>query len=608
MRKIPQICTIYELMIAMKNYLKKAHPQVHLFCAFSLFIFLSIWTLLSAVWANRAYQDSWILESLLIPLLLTVLCFIVVVYISSNIQIVTTATMILTFLFFALPSLKYIAPYGSAIDVSAHMSLIRHIADTGQVDPSNVYQYTTGFHVLPAILGRLSGGDPERFVKVIPALLGSLVPAIYCLVLRRIEAPTDLNKIIIVLSGLSLPPLYSLNGTTFTTPLFVFFFCLLLIRYFESPWIQRNAFALTVLLLLVGATIIIWHPSSSLVLVFITITSGLLARALGFSNDKGEALWRIGLLILVGTFSYWMFKADLVWEHFVRNLYLTLQSELTPDLVPKRLFELSFVEQIQIGLYTHVRDVLFIGMGSLGFLLQMRASSHANRGNRVGRLLAILWLSSLLMVTVIFAAGFGSQGYRRFLNYIVVFSPWLAGFGMWSSMKVFSAQVPKAKTTFMAAGSLLIIILISGVQLFPYQPALPAISVTENNDMGTPVMWMHQVNTSYQYQMLDYALHQLPENVKLTADYVGQRQSGIFFNRQAQSRIQRLETPLAGSVVLLHWPGQAGPYFEQAGSRSIDAISNWRSYPGIMTIYDNGGSFILFDPIGVVKVSRVESE
>ncbi|HUM67380.1 MAG TPA: hypothetical protein PLK31_00865 [Chloroflexota bacterium] len=592
----------------MKNDPKKAYPQAHVSCAFSLFLLLAIWTLLSAAWSNRVYQDSWILEGLFIPLLLTVLSFFWVVLGSSNIQIVTVVTMILTFLFFVLPSLKYVTPYGSAIDVSAHISLVRYIAETGQVDPSNVYQHTAGFHVLPAILGRLSGLDPERYVKVIPPFLGSLVPAIYYLVLRRIEAPSGLKKIIIVLSGLSLPLLYSLNGTTFTTPLFLFFLFLLLLRHFESPWTERNAFALTILILLVGTTIIFWHPSSSLVIIFVMLVGGLWVRASGSSNDNGEALWRIGLLIFVGTFSYWIFKADLVWEHFVSNLYLSLQPELTPDLVPKRLFELSLVEQIQIGLYSHARDVLFIALGAVGFLFQMRSRGQSGDFNRLGRGLAIFWLSSLLMVAAVFFIGFGSQGYRRFLNYIVILSPWLAGSGIWHSIKILSLQIPSAKKVITVMGILLITVFVSGMQLFPYQPGIPAISTNEDGRMDTPALWMHQVNTSYQYQMLDYALHQLPGNVKLTADYVGQRQSGIFFDKQAQSRIQRLETPLAGSVALLHWPGMAGPYFEQAGSRSTEAIAGWRSHFGVMTIYDNGGSFILFDPIGVVRVSRMESK
>lgn len=596
-------------MITMKQNLKKAYRQSHQPYTFSLFLLLTVWTLFSAVWSNRAYQDSWILEGLFVPLLLTVVCFIGVVLTSSSIQAVTVATMTLTFLFFALPSLKYVTPYGSAIDVSAHMSLVRHIVETGQVDPSNVYQYTAGFHVLPAILAKLSGLDPERYVKVVPPFLGSLVPAIYYLVLNRIEAPSSLKKIIIVLSGLNLPLLYSLNGTTFTTPLYIFFLFLFLLRHFESPWTGRNTFALTILILLVGATIIIWHPSSSLGVIFIMAVGGLVTRVLGSSNDKGEALWRIGLLIFVGTFTYWIFKADLVWEHFVKNLFLSLQPELTPDLVPKRLFELSLVEQVQIGLYSHARDVLFIALAAVGFLLQMRSRIQSSDFNRLARVVAIFWLTGFLMVGVVFFVGFGSQGYRRFLNYIVILSPLLAGFSMWwCSLKLFSPQGPKAKRGMASVGVLLIIILLSGMQLFPYQPGVPTISTNEGIPTDTPVLWMHQVNTAYQYQMLDFALYHLPDNVSLAADAVGQRQSGIFFDKQAQSRIRRLEIPLAGSVSLLHWPGIAGPYFEQAGSRSTKAIAGWRSHPGVMTVYDNGGSFILFDPLGVIKVSSVESK
>ena len=80
----------------------------------------------------------------------------------------------------------------------------------------------------------------ENFLKVLPAYFGSLVPFIYYLVLRRIEAPFNLKKGIITLSGLSLPPLDELGGTSFTTPLFVYLVVLLAFRELKIPCVDRN--------------------------------------------------------------------------------------------------------------------------------------------------------------------------------------------------------------------------------------------------------------------------------------------------------------------------------------------------------------------------------
>jgi hypothetical protein len=113
----------------------------------------------------------------------------------------------------------------------------------------------------------------------------------------------------------------------------------------------------------------------------------------------------------------------------------------------------------------------------------------------------------------------------------------------------------------------------------------------------TPILWLHEVNTAYQYYMLRFALEELAQDEQLVADYIGHRQSRMFFGTVAQNRVRRTvnqeEKP---SYLLLHWPGRPGAYAEQAEFRSRGAIEAWRGRPGMSTVYDNGGSFILYYP------------
>lgn len=52
----------------------------------------------------------------------------------------------------------------------------------------------------------------------------------------------------------------------------------------------------------------------------------------------------------------------------------------------------------------------------------------------------------------------------------------------------------------------------------------------------------------------------------------------------------------APAFLVLHWPGAAGPYMEQAEFRSVEVLRAWRDRPGVSTVYDNGGSFVLYYP------------
>ena len=57
------------------------------------------------------------------------------------------------------------------------------------------------------------------------------------------------------------------------------------------------------------------------------------------------------------------------------------------------------------------------------------------------------------------------------------------------------------------------------------------------------------------------------------------------------------------AFILLRRPGVAGAYMEQVEHRSGEAIEALRASQGMSTIYDNGGSFVLYYAGSAAEIS-----
>ena len=109
--------------------------------------------------------------------------------------------------------------------------------------------------------------------------------------------------------------------------------------------------------------------------------------------------------------------------------------------------------------------------------------------------------------------------------------------------------------------------------------------------------------------MLDFGLNRLPTNTQLITDYFGNRQAMLFFGHQARDSARRTTNQrLEPAYLLLHLPGEAGAYAEQAEYRSFAAIQSWIQSPNMSKVYDNSCSFILFSPDNAEFPLRLESD
>jgi hypothetical protein len=476
-----------------------------------------------------------------------------------------------------------------------HTSAVRVLSQTGQLDPSSWYNNTPGFHIVVAMLSQLSKVPADLWGKLLPPLLGCIVPLAFYQLCIRTGMPSSLMRIVVVLSALSLPLLYQLNGTDFTAPLVVLFVCIVIFRVSGRTRGNVNL-PFTLVLFLLTATIILWHPSTSLVLPVVLLLAGFL-YALGERRQlflrESRALLFLGLLGITGVLAYWMYDADFVWSHFVKNIGYVIHSDLGPDLVPVRFFEIGYGDQLLIAMFFHGRDGVLVALAVIGIVLVVKRGGRSTF-ERTLRTYALMWLLFVSIVPVLLITQFGVQGYRRFMVYVAILSPPLAGYGLWRVQQAVRVPLPWLSRPLVLGASLTVVVLVSAVQLYPYQPLVPKLEVPGFPGRQTPVDWMHEVNTAYQYHLLRYSAR-VESDRQLVADYIGHRQAYLFFGSETQARLRRPRHQAPDVAYLfLHWPGRAGVYYEPAEYRSVYTLQDWRRREGMSTVYDNGGSFVLY--------------
>jgi hypothetical protein len=591
------------------------------------FALSGIWALVAALLMNRGYQDSWVLEGLWLPLLLAL--FFYGVTLLGNAQPAETALLTsgLVFLGYNTPLIKYNYIYASTIDASVHFSLMRSLATTGTPTP-NVYAFTPGFHILVASLSQLSGLPAQIWAAILPGLMGSLIPLGIYLLCKRTAMPQSLLRSTVVVSGLSLPLLYLPNGTTYAV-LIISPLLLLLMAWNSDLERRSNRIGFGLLSGLLLLTLIIWHAISSLLMPIAMVVSGLMALLLSSQLGKwsyrqswirrvGVSLTVVGAIAAVATLAYWRFVATPIWDHLMRNIDLfstVIRAGVESEgvLIPERTFTLQLKDLLTVFLLYHGRDVVFLFLSAVGiafnagsFIAALRSNSEEPRYVQLVRLFALLSAIFCLVLVMALVTGFAKHGYKRYLLYIIAMSSPIAGYGLWRMVQFLHDHLRVLPRKMILAVSVILIYIIAGLQLFPYQPMVPTAPIP-GTDGTTPLYWHHEVNTEYQRRGIGFAYFRMPEEANLFTDYRSFQQAALFFGPEAKQQFSY--TPWQSprpAYVLLHVPGKAGAYGEQAEYRSVEAIEARRQLQGVSTVYDNGGTFLLQVPAGQMEQIYLE--
>ena len=574
-----------------------------------------VWAFSTAVALNYGYQDTWILEGVWQPLALALCFFIITVYKDLDPGWTAMLTAIFVFTIYSVSMLKYRYIYASTIDASTHFSMMHTLANAGRPD-NNIYAFTPGLHLLVASLAQLSGIPVTFWAKIVPAFMGGLIPLGIYLLFNRLHAPRLLLRCIIILSGMSLPMLYLPNGTSFAV---------LIVGPLLSMAILQNIVAVqlrlgfVVLLVLLGATLIIWHAISSVLIPLVFGITGVFGLVSVWLWEKASyrqvwaqrAAWTlvvVGALGLVATLLYWRFVATPIWEQLMSNVRIFTevvekQEASEGILVPERAFSLQTSDLVISLLINHARDATMLALVAFGgivnlftLILTWWRLGTEDRVTQIVRLFMIICALFCLILVMTLTTGFAKHGYKRYLLYVMAVSAPIAGYGLWQAVTWLHSRFSWLSPHVMVASVTATAFLVATIQLFPYQPMVPRAKIP-GTDGTTPLFWQHQVNSDYQRLGIEFAFNEVDDDFHVFADYRTYQQTGIFLDVTAKRHFHYGSWPTPRpAYVLYHVPGAAGAYGEQAEYRSTEAIQARRDLDGVNTVYDNGGAFLMFVP------------
>jgi hypothetical protein len=571
---------------------------------------LSIGILLgSASSLHRSYQDSWVLENLLPQILLVILFFSIYVVNENRLLYIVISVCLFIFSVRALPGFKYINPYGSAIDQSVHWANIQEMSNFGIPEHGNVYSDEPGIYILLIALNLLGNVTTSSLLRFGPAFFLSLSPFFIYIIGKSISKSNDQLRFIVISCVFIIDPYFLvLQGSTFGT--FLFTILVALISNRNKKYQSSCNTSWTILLIIGLYSLTITHAITSF------ITGVVLLVIWGFhtfynkvfnisQNERHKGVYltaNLGILSLVITLSWWIYKANLIINIVVEKSAQLLVNFLNPirPPIPPNFFSLNSGEQMVILSLYHLDFILVILLSVIGFLILLGSSS--NRASKLRKLFIPLTMQIIFISILFFQLVFkiGQIEYSRFISYILIFSPIFIG----ETLSVFEAFLKHHHLTnkirkFILSASFMSLIIVAFIQAFPYQPIVPKRAII-NDSESQPIVYLHTVLSNNQISMLQFVKNHLPPDVKIGADIVTFN-SAIGFWGIEQTQIIHLQRALPTepiqngkwNIFLYHRPGAAGPLFEQLEYRNL-AVNPFLSLPTNWSVpYDNGGSFVI---------------
>jgi hypothetical protein len=556
---------------------------------------------------QRDYQDSWILQDILIPTLLYIFIFSLIAVTVENGKTVALVCSSFIIILNTIPNLKYRMFHGT-YDSVGHFGFTENLISLGYVPQtgvySSIYSDFPGMHLFIGTLSLITAADVNVCIKIVTSMLFGNIPLLIYLVTNRIF-DKDVQKYIIVSSGLPLVMSYTLFGTTFGIILFCSFFCILFRKYLSNE--NQREYALTLMVTALG--LLFSHAVTTLFLILCLCSLFILMKFIGIIRKTSSNILSyttIGIITLfsLSLMAWLIFKANFVFEVFLSAFQRVFAGRVIKTPIPERFFEIPLSEQLKIFTLKYIKDAVILVLSLAGFLILIKKFKYKN-----GYLFDTFFLSLICLIGAIslflaiqFVIRFGEIEYRRFIDYAMLFSPFFAGLFLWHINEHFKAADGKEWFSRLIMTLILFLcISISIIQVFPYQPLVPRANILSNDLPESEfIVDLRMINTIYQIKMIQFAEKFASKDAKITSDRVTRWQIFGFTNQTFSSRhvyyspLQPEENAKIKkwNIFLLHYNGKSGPLNEKVEYRTREVINEIRNTLG-NTIYDNGESFII---------------
>jgi hypothetical protein len=558
---------------------------------------------------HRNYQDSWILEGVFLPFVCFVIAFLIVLWFENDnkwVAIICAWTVIVILL---VPSLKYEQVYGQSIDSVIHYQMIKDLMVSGRVSPQSTYQAVAGMHSWLASLGITSGLSPSDIVKYGFPLTGGIMPLLLYFICVRIRIPTDISKYIISLSCLATYPYHQISGTGFTLiPLVLLLIILLVREYYCTSLPEKSTY--TVLALILLFQLVVWHTTTPILLVallvILSFTPVLIRLITGIKSKVNFTFHylEISLLAAVLVLGYHSIMSDPVFLLSISRISSLFVVSWSPATVlPTSLHRITLLDTLKVFILMYGPEAILFILVVIGLFAFWR--------DRIIFLPYTYLYAYLIMILLAFFVFIPSSvlgiDIERFMWIPITISPFFGGITLWWLNKKTQMIRIVYRHIIRGIGFLLILasLCIFTMEFYSYQPLVPKSVSLAPSTPDEYVVWLHQVNTAYQQNMIAFAETYSVPGKLFDIDLLGSRQYTRYFGG---ARTRGLYLPLhpmfmwddpinapKDRLFLLHWPGRAGGYGEQVQYRSVANLTLLRNTIGWGLIYDNGESFILLE-------------
>ena len=577
---------------------------------------VSFWFLGYVRTQRRDYLDAWVLDDVFWPFLVFLLVFLGIVIYEKEIRMVAVYSALAAGVAGLVPALKYTQLYGTTIDVTSHFILVENLYSTGRVIEGHIYASINALHTMLASVALLGGLTPEQVIKYGMPLLAAFIPLMVYMFVTRIRLPQTIARYVILSSCLIIYPQFAPNGTAFSLlPLFLILGLVAIgDTYIQSASLKR-LFAIVILLLMVQ--LVLWHSTTPIILP-ILLASGALAPAveeLVLHRNLRVRINRTGIFLMIISavlfFGYHFSVSDRVGQVMVQSIRHQFTGEKTPveeelgqgveeenETAPDIVYTISAMDYIRTGVVLHGRDLMMFGLMLVGGVILL---GHSEEFSEQGPFYIYLFLITLPFG--IFILLNLEAGYLRFLKGPLIVSPFFAGISLWW---FFEKRIPRFGWNDWVVGAvagvaILVVVTVWAVQFYWYQPLVPKIDAQDEAFVDEYTLWLHEVNTAYQLQMMTFAETYASQDARFAIDLRGRHQFIRYFGDQA-GLDRGLYLPLKRSIdiqpeiiqlFLLHLPGPAGGLGERISNRSDEYLLGLQQMPYWNMVYDNGESFIL---------------
>ena len=455
---------------------RNSHRRIPSKIGFALFFFLVSCILLvgQTLLHVTSVTDGWILDGLFPYFILFVIAYALVVSLSADLRLTAIATSVFLVVFTSVPNLKYVFVYGF-YDPVAHYGFIQRIISSGFVPTqgfySDSYGPTPGLHILVSAISVATGLDVSTSMKTFLTALAAVPPLAVYFVAKKLEMPDDLKKIMIVSAAIAFPITYVFSGTHCIYSLYVLFAYALLLC-FSQKRISRADFILGTMF---GIGLSLSHDVTSFFLLMILSAIFIflfIKNQLKHSSESHRQFAFLALTFVAVSVTHFIFVSSVDFSRllklgvsFLESLFFG--SETGATTYYPGFSGLTFLDQARVSVVRFARDAITMIMIVLApvavYRLKLRKSNS--------RFYEILYVSTFVAVIVFFVSSYVRPSDQRGTEYLWGLSPFLIGVTLFWFAGHGRGRFGRVRS-FVIISS---IILISSLQIFPFQPLIPKI-------------------------------------------------------------------------------------------------------------------------------------